>query len=89
MMPARLSLRSLASRRKSPEFHICQVHAFEPSKKFIMSYLQSINENLKLESSFYRLLGTNFEITYQLHEPQTLATLFDHFFGSVAFFQVL
>ena len=54
-----------------------------------MSYLQSINEDLKLESSFYRLLGTNYKITYQLHEPQTLTSLFDHFFGSVAFFQVL
>ena len=42
-----------------------------------MSYLQSINEDLKLESSFYRLLGTNYKITYQLHEPQTLTTLFD------------
>ena len=88
-MSARLSRRTLASRRKSLEYHTCQVHAFEPSKKFIMSYLQSINEDLKLESSFYRLLGTNYKITYQLHEPQTLTSLFDHFFGSVAFFQVL
>ena len=88
MMSPRLDGGSSASRRKSPEFHTCQVHALKLSKEFIMSYLQSINENLKLENWFIEFWVQTI-ISYQLHEPQTLTSLFDHFFGSVTFFQVL